>query len=252
MATFVLVHGAWHGGWCWKKVVPLLRAAGHEIYAPTLTGLGERAHLLTREIGLDTHVQDIVNLLEYEELTQVVLVGHSYGGMVITGVAERVPDRLRQLVYLDAAAPVGAERSLRTLYQRYTPARWAAFEAQIQGPGEGWLIPLPSGGVTWSVDAGFMGVTDPADLRWLWARLTAHPAWSALQELPGDHTPARHLPHAFILCPETPGAVTPFSAFGELVQAGGGRHYELVGGHDIMVTRPREFADLLGEIATVP
>ena len=138
MATFVLVHGAWHGGWCWKKVAPLLRSAGHEVYTPTLTGLGERDHLLTRDIGLDTHIQDIVNVLEYEELTQVVLVGHSYGGMVVTGVAERAHERLRQLVYLDAATPLGTERSLRALYQRYTPARWAAFEAQIQGPGLSW------------------------------------------------------------------------------------------------------------------
>src|SRR5881409_3342030 len=102
MATFVLVHGGFHGGWCWKRVTPLLRAAGHEVYTPTLTGLGERAHLLTRDVGLATHVQDVINVLTYEELTDLLLVGHSYGGMVITGVAERLPARVRQLVYLDA------------------------------------------------------------------------------------------------------------------------------------------------------
>jgi pimeloyl-ACP methyl ester carboxylesterase len=85
-ATFVLVHGAWHGGWCWKKLTPLLRATGHEVFAPTLTGLGERSHLLTRDVGLETHITDIEQVLEYEDLRNVVLVGHSYAGMVITGV----------------------------------------------------------------------------------------------------------------------------------------------------------------------
>jgi hypothetical protein len=97
-----------------------------------------------------------------------------------------------------------------------------------------------------------MGVTDPTDLHWLWAHLTPHPALSALQELPGDHTPARQVPHTFILCPETSGATTPFSPFGELVRAGGGQHFELVGGHNIMVTKPRELAELMLEIAVQP
>jgi len=104
-STYVLVHGAWHGGWCWKKVAPALRAAGHVVYTPTLTGLGERAHLANPAIDLATHVADVVNLLEAEELDKVVLVGHSYGGMVVTGVADRAADRIGRLVYLDAANP---------------------------------------------------------------------------------------------------------------------------------------------------
>ena len=92
MATYVLVHGAWHGGWCWGRVTPLLRAAGHVVYTPTLTGLGERAHLLSPAIDLGTHVEDVVRVLHYEDLSDVVLVGHSYGGMVITGVAECARD----------------------------------------------------------------------------------------------------------------------------------------------------------------
>jgi pimeloyl-ACP methyl ester carboxylesterase len=103
--AFVLVHGAWHGGWCWKKVAPLLRAAGHDVFTPTLTGLGERVHLLASEIDLATHVDDVLGVLEYEDLTNVVLVGHSYGGMVISGVAERAGSRLARLVYLDAFLP---------------------------------------------------------------------------------------------------------------------------------------------------
>src|SRR4051812_8081549 len=105
MATFVLVHGAWHGGWCWRKLTPLLRAAEHAVYTPTLTGLGERAHLGGPDVGLATHVRDVVTVLWYEDLSGVVLVGHSYGGMVIGGVADQVPERLAHLVYLDAYVP---------------------------------------------------------------------------------------------------------------------------------------------------
>ena len=105
MAIFVLVHGARHGGWCWQRVARLLRAAGHDVYTPTLTGLGERAHLLSPAIGLDTHIKDILGVLFYEDLRDVVLVGHSSAGMVITGVAEQTAERLRHLVYLDAFVP---------------------------------------------------------------------------------------------------------------------------------------------------
>src|SRR5262249_25490134 len=124
MAAFVLVHGASHGGWCWKKIAPPLRAPGQEVYAATLTGLGGRAHLLSREVGLDTHIEDIINVLVYEELSTVVLVGHSYGGMVITGVAERMPERVRHLVYLDALVPTGEERSVRACFERHNPGLW--------------------------------------------------------------------------------------------------------------------------------
>src|SRR5690606_951056 len=100
--TFVLVHGAWHGGWCWSRLASLLRAAGHNVYTPTLTGLGERNHLLNNDVGLQTFVDDIVNVLVWEDLQDVILVGHSFAGVVITGVADVMPERIRQLVYLDA------------------------------------------------------------------------------------------------------------------------------------------------------
>jgi pimeloyl-ACP methyl ester carboxylesterase len=105
MATFVLVHGAWHGGWCYARVAKLLRSVGHDVYTPTLTGVGERAHLAGLSISLTTHVQDIVNVIEYENLSDVILCGHSYGGMVITGVAASIGDRIRTLFYLDAFVP---------------------------------------------------------------------------------------------------------------------------------------------------
>jgi pimeloyl-ACP methyl ester carboxylesterase len=107
--TFVLVHGAWHGGWCYVRVADLLRAGGHRVVTPTLTGLGERSHLFSGAITLSTHIDDIVNVLRWEDLTNVVLAGHSYGGFVISGVAERVPERIAALVFLDAFVPADGE-----------------------------------------------------------------------------------------------------------------------------------------------
>ncbi len=107
--TFVLVHGAWHGGWCWVRVASLLRGHGHVVFTPTLKGLGERAHLLTPGIGLSTHITDVVNLLKWEQLSNVVLCGHSYGGMVISGVAEQMPKAIDSIVFLDAFVPQNGE-----------------------------------------------------------------------------------------------------------------------------------------------
>jgi pimeloyl-ACP methyl ester carboxylesterase len=109
VATYVLVHGGGHGGWCYQPVARLLRSHGHEVYAPSLTGLGEREHLFRGGVDLDCHITDIVNLLHFEELRDAILVGHSYGGMVITGAADRAIDRVRHLVYLDAATPVNGQ-----------------------------------------------------------------------------------------------------------------------------------------------
>ncbi|MEA2679624.1 MAG: hypothetical protein QOK03_1346 [Candidatus Binataceae bacterium] len=113
MSTFVLVHGAWHGGWCYKPVARLLRNAGHEVYTPTLTGLGERSHLMSPTIDLATHVKDIVNVLRWEELSDVVLAGHSYGGMVITGVADLVPTKFaRWSISMPLYQPTGNRSSI--------------------------------------------------------------------------------------------------------------------------------------------
>src|SRR5690349_23291709 len=109
MATFVLVHGGGHGGWCYQRVASLLRAAGHDVYTPTLTGLGERSHLVGPHVDLDLHTRDVCELLHFEDLRDVILVGHSYGGMVITGVADRSADRIGRIVYLDAATPVNGQ-----------------------------------------------------------------------------------------------------------------------------------------------
>jgi pimeloyl-ACP methyl ester carboxylesterase len=139
MATFVIAHGAWSSGWAWKKMRPLLRAAGHEVFTPSYTGLGERSHLATPEVGLDTHIQDVVNVLFYEDLSDVILVGHSYGGMVATGVADKASERIKKVVYLDAFVPKDGQ-CLQDLTVR-PPG--AAPDAPTGGPPEaqGWLVP---------------------------------------------------------------------------------------------------------------
>lgn len=115
MSAFVLVHGAWHGGWCWKRVRSALAAQGHQVFTPTLTGLAERSHLLTRHVNLETHIQDVVNLIRWEELSDVVLCGHSYGGCVVSGVADRMPASIRSLVYLDAFVLEDGENQMQYL-----------------------------------------------------------------------------------------------------------------------------------------
>ena len=141
MTTFVLVHGAWHGGWCYKRVARLLREAGHEVYTPTLTGLGERAHLMSRSIDLGTHIQDVVGVIRCEELSGVVLCGHSYGGMVIAGVAEQIAATIRSLVYLDAFVP----ESGKSVFD-YLPAEQSAgMRADAEQNGEGYKVtPIPA------------------------------------------------------------------------------------------------------------
>ena len=136
MATFVLVHGSWAGSVVWRELAPRLRKAGHEVYAPTLTGLGARKHLLNREIDLDTHIQDVIGVIDDADLSDIVLVGNSYGGMVISGVADRVPEKIASLVYLDAFVPENGQSSVSLL-------RPGAHLATV--PGEDWLAaPIPS------------------------------------------------------------------------------------------------------------
>src|SRR5262245_9458065 len=165
MAAFVLVHGAWHGAWCWSRLLPVLRAAGHSAHAVTLTGTGERAHLLARDISLATHVSDAVNLVTCEELDDIVLVGHSYAGLVITGVADqllqsRAPP-LRHLVYVDAVVPHPGESSSSHHSPDVVAQRLAAAAAHPLG-----ALPPP--------DATLYGLTG-SDAAWVNRRQTPHP-----------------------------------------------------------------------------
>jgi len=138
LATIVLVHGGTSGGWAWKPIASKLRSEGHEVYTPTLTGLGERVHLLTREIGLDTQITDIVNVLTFEDLHDVILVGHSVAGMIITGVADQVPERISRLIYLDAVLPENGESIMDLLVPEWRKVT----EHMIQTQGDGWLFPV--------------------------------------------------------------------------------------------------------------
>jgi hypothetical protein len=138
MATFVLVHGGWQGGWSWRLLARLLRAAGHEVFAPTLTGLGERSHLAGMAINLDTHIADVAGTILWEDLSDIVLVGHSYGGMVITGVADQLAERIARLVYLDALVPEDGS-TLFTLRPEYRDLMLAA-----AGAGRGLAVAPPA------------------------------------------------------------------------------------------------------------
>jgi pimeloyl-ACP methyl ester carboxylesterase len=133
--TFLVCHGAWSAGWAWKKMHPMMAAAGHRLVTPTYTGLGERAHLANPSIDLETHIQDILNVIRYEDLHDIVLVGHSYGGMVATGVADRARDRVSQLIYLDAFVPEDGQ-SLLDLNETARPRM-----QELTKSGDGWRVP---------------------------------------------------------------------------------------------------------------
>lgn len=229
-ATFVLVHGAWHGGWCWVRVARLLREAGHIVYTPTLTGLGDRVHLARPEVDLALHVQDIVGLLEMEELKRVVLVGASYGGMVITGVAGRAAARLAHLVYLDGFVPTNGQALVDLL-----PAEVAAeLRAAAQTHGDGWRIPpLPP---------ARLGVTDPRDVAWLLRHFVPQPIRTF--EQPVQAGDAARVKRTYIHSTEP--EVKAFARFAaRFKQDRAWRYHEVKTGHDAMVIAPRQIAELL-------
>jgi pimeloyl-ACP methyl ester carboxylesterase len=241
MATYVLVHGGGHGGWCYQRVARLLRAAGHEVYAPTLTGLGERSHLLDDRVDLHLHITDVVGVLEYEDLRDVILVGHSYGGMVITGVADRSADRsadrIGRLVYLDAANPVNGQ-SLRDVAGPVIEAV-RPFGEVVDGM-ELVLLPAPDAGLLY-------GVTDPEDLAWMAERLTPHP-WKCFEQ-PLDLVNEDALwaiPQYHVVCTSTLATRDP--ALMERARAEG-RLWDIDTGHDLMLTEPEAVAAALEQVA---
>jgi pimeloyl-ACP methyl ester carboxylesterase len=243
MATFVLVHPAWLGGWCWRKVTPLLRARRHEVFTPTLTALGERSHLANRDVGLATHIQDVVNVLEYEDLSRVILVANSSGGMVITGVADRVPERITRLVYVDAFVPEDGQSLLDII----PPERRPAMEALVRTEGQGWLLPrfaqppwekfLPE---AWSI-------TEKSDLDWVLPRLRPTPFGHFQEPVRLANRSAATVPRTYIRC-RWPNA--SFDRYADIARkAAGWRCRELATPHLPYVTHPRELVALLLEQA---
>lgn len=228
--TFVLIHGACHGGWCWSRVAPLLRAAGHDVLTPTLTGFGERAHLLSAEVGPATVVQDVVAVLECEELTDVVLVGHSFGALVALGVAERVPKRLARLVLLDGVVVEPGEPGFSGLPPEAAEQRTAAA--------------LANGGVAYPPPpATVFGVADPDDLAWITRRLTPHPVRTYTEPFALRAPLGNGVSVTYLCCTDPPYPV--IHSAHPIVRREGWEWRRLATGHDAMITAPALTAEAL-------
>ena len=228
MATFVIVHGGFSGAWEWRAFAPLLQQAGHEVLRTTLTGLGERAHLASPAVSLDTHVHDVVNVLVYEDLRDVILVGHSYGGAVVTGAAERVPERLAHLVFVDAFVPEDGQAVVDLLGPEVT----ADWRERVRTLGDGWRLPSPFPGAT--------------------ARHAPAP-WKPVEEPLAVRDPAAAaLPRTYIHCTAKPNPDAPvyahFRDVAARAPARGWRLRELPTGHLPMRSAPQALADLLLEV----
>jgi|SRR5579859_5502703 len=234
MATFVIVHGAWGGGWSWRNVRAVLQAAGHEVFTPTLTGLGERSHLGRPDTNLDTHIQDVVNVLEYEDLNEVILAGHSYGGMVVTGAADEAAARLRHLVYLDAFVPPDGKSVVDLL----SPADRAARQDQASSLKDGWQIParpLPPD-------------TPPDVAAWAGPRRGPQPLQTYLQpiQLTGA---ADRVPRTYVHCTFKPDGdiFAPFAR--EARENPAWTFHALATGHNLQYFAPKEVTEILLGVA---
>jgi pimeloyl-ACP methyl ester carboxylesterase len=232
MAIFIFVAGAWLGGWCWRDVASPLQAAGHTVIAATLSGLGERAHLLSRQIGLRTHVSDVVELLRYRDLRGVTLIGHSYGGTVITAAAEQVPERIGRLVYLDASIPRDGESNNDVIGPRQT----AQLRAWAETDGEGWRVP-PAPYV-------LENLSDVAR-QWVAERLTPHPLRPFEEAVQLRSPAAASLPRSFLQTSLQSGLYRGLMA---RARAAGWHCRELKGGHYPMFREPQLVAAALSEL----
>jgi pimeloyl-ACP methyl ester carboxylesterase len=227
--TYVLVHGAWHGGWCWVRVARLLRARGHEVYTPTLTGLGERSHLLHPDIDLSTHIDDVVNLIKWEGLTGIVLVGHSYGGFVISGVAEKCADKISSIVFLDAFIPDSGQRMIDITSARTREAILAA-----QQRGESTTAPI---------SAAFFNVNEK-DRAWVDEMCRPHPIKTFLQPISLTGARERIARKTYVRAANYPNPGFD-SAMARAKAARSWRVFEAPCGHDVMVDLPDKLAAIL-------
>jgi pimeloyl-ACP methyl ester carboxylesterase len=234
MGRFVLVHGAFDGSWAWARLARVLRSRGHEVYTPTLTGCGAKVHLLSRAVSLETHIEDVTSFLFHEDLTNAVLVGHSYAGAVVTGAADRVPERVKHVVYLDAAAPVAGQSASGA----FTEGTADKLEAMSEG--DGWLLPpLPSHAI---------GISE-TDAPWFEARRHPHPL-RTLQEPLRLGGAIDRVPRSYVTCKRHEGLVTlfgvdPLTPFVERAKKEGWRLTALDAPHEVMFTHPDEVAEVL-------
>lgn len=230
-STFVLVHGAWHGGWCWQRVADLLRQEGHRVFTPTLTGLADRSHLLSPGIGLSTHIADVVNLMRWEDLTDVVLCGHSYGGMVVTGVTSALPNRIRSIVYLDALVP----DSGRSMLDYFGAEERAGVEAAALS--DGLVAPIPA-----------LAFVNEADRAWVDAKCTPQPIATFRDPIPDAS--ARDGISRRVYVRAGGFSSTTLDQFSDSLRRDGSwTVLELPYGHDLMIDAPSEVAELLLDAA---
>jgi pimeloyl-ACP methyl ester carboxylesterase len=237
LRTFVLVHGAWHGGWCWRRVADVLRARGHRVFAPSLTGLGDRAHLFSKDISLQTHVEDVLSVVETEELSDFVLVGHSYAGMVISGVADTLRERVSHYVYLDAHVPSdmfpGASFSWSGLD---TPEMREARLKSVHERAKGSALPPPP--------PSAFAVTEPSDVTWLQRHLRPMPVQTYLGSFTFKSSGSNGLKRTYIAAIKPPYA-TLVSTHNRIRGDRAWSFTTIEAGHDSMVTAPDELASLL-------
>jgi pimeloyl-ACP methyl ester carboxylesterase len=231
--TFVLVHGAWHGGWCWRRVADILERKGHKVFTPTLTGLGERSHLMSRDINLDTHITDVVNVFKWEDLNNAVLVGHSYGGWVISGAAEQVLPRLASIVFLDAYMPDNATRGL---------------DNTSQFSRKGILAAIERGEVSRPSPTAAMFEVNEKDRAWVDSKVTPQPVGVALQPIKLTGARDRVAKKTYIRAASYPQ--TTFDKYLGICKADKTwRTFEIPCGHDVMVDMPERLAEVLVEVA---
>jgi pimeloyl-ACP methyl ester carboxylesterase len=242
MSSIVIVHGAGSGGWLWKSVRRLLSVHNHEVYTPTLTGVGERAHLSNPEVSLTTHIDDIANVLCYEDLHDVVLIGHSYGGMVIAGVADREPERLSKLIYVDAFVPEDGQCLLNFV----PPQVRAAFEQQVQSLGTGWQVPpMPYT----SLGKSGVNAMSEAEAQVLLQKRVAQPFKTYTEPVHLTSDKAASLPRSYIHCTDKP-ADDVFAHFADQARNDPRWRCEVLPtGHFPMLTMPHELTDLLAQLS---
>jgi pimeloyl-ACP methyl ester carboxylesterase len=229
--TFVLVHGAWHGGWCWSRVASILRGRGHIVLTPTQTGVGERSHLLSRSIDLDVSVADIVNVLQWEDLKDVVLIGHSFGGHATSGTADRVPERISQLVYLDAWILENGQ----TPFSQLSKAAVQACTKAAKESSDGLSLPVPP--------ATAFGITDASQAAWVESGMTPQPFATYTSPLKLKNQVGNGLPTSYIVCANP--IYEPAEPSRNWARAHGWTMSEIAAGHAAMVMAPGVLADLL-------